>query len=144
MSVRIGTGGSVVFVGTSGAVLDGFAIKSWTSTFTKDSNDTTPFQVTNNHRESVSGNGVLTGTFEGSLDDTVALDTTDLTAESVSAALITLGINREDSSGGVGTIQKQSFQGFLSGVSTEVGVGTTNKVTGRFTSTGAITTEINS
>ncbi|MCZ6654867.1 MAG: hypothetical protein O7D91_17800 [Planctomycetota bacterium] len=144
MSVRTGTGGSVVFAGTSGAVLDGFQISRWTSTFTKDSNDITPFQVANNHRDSQSGNGVLTGTFEGSLDGTTPLDTTDLTAESAAAALITLGINRENSTGDAGTIQKQSFQGFLSGVSVEVGVGVTNKVTGSFTSTGAITTEINS
>ncbi len=144
MSVRTGTGGSVVFAGTSGAVLDGFQISRWTSTFTKDSNDITPFQVADNHRDSQSGNGVLTGTFEGSLDDTTPLDTTDLTAESVLPATITLGINRTDATGAAGTIQQQTFQGFLSGVSVEVGVGATNTVTGRFTSTGAITTEINS
>ena len=143
MAVRTGTGGSVVFAGTSGGVLDGFAIGRWTSTFTKDSNDTTPFQVANNHRSSQSGNGVLTGTFEGLLDDTTALDTTDLVAESGTAATITLGINRTVSGGAAGTIQEEEFQGFLSGVSVEVGVGATNKVTGSFTSTGAIVTQKN-
>ena len=143
MAVRTGTGGSVVLAGTSGAVLDGFAISRWTSTFTKDSNDTTPFQVANNHRSSQSGNGVLTGTFEGLLDDTTALDTTDLTAESGAAALITLGINRTNATGDVGTIQEEEFEGWLSGVSVEVGVGATNRVTGRFTSTGAIVTQKN-
>lgn len=144
MAVRTGTGGLVTLASTSGAVLDGFTIGKWTSVFTRKDADTTPFRVTNNHRASTGGNGVLTGTFEGFLDDTTPVDTADFVSEFTVAAAIVLDINRKDATGDAGTIQQESFNGFLSGVSVNVQPGVPNTMSGRFTSTGAITTAVNS
>lgn len=144
MAVRTGTGGSVTFASTSGAVLDGFTIGKWTSVFTRKDADTTPFQPTNNHRESVGGNGVLTGTFEGFLDGTTPIDRADFISEFTVKAAIVLDINRSDATGGTGTIQQETFDGFLSGVAVNVQPGVPNTISGSFTSTGAITTAKNS
>lgn len=143
MAVRTGTGGSITLVSTSGAVLDGFTIGRWTSVFTRKDADTTPFRVANNHRASTGGNGVLTGTFEGFLDDTTPIDTSDFVSEFTVAAAILLDINRSVAGGASNTIQQVSFNGFLSGVSVNVQPGVPNPVTGSFTSTGAITTQKN-